>query len=57
MPRQNQTAVYQLYKKGQNNGDALFVQHNRSSRYDIRELYNNIDSSYDINYDYYSPLS
>ncbi len=57
MPMQNQTAVYQLYKKSQNAGDALFVEHNRSSRYDIRKLYNNIDSSDDIDYDYYSPLS
>lgn len=57
MPMQNQTVVYQLMKKGQSQGDGLSVQHDRSLRYDIRELYNNIDSSDDIDYEFYAPLS
>lgn len=57
LPREQQTAVYQIYKKNHREGDSIFVGHNRAEQYNINELYNNIESSEDIDYDYYLPLS
>ncbi len=51
----------QYIKYGKNsvirNGDSIFINYNRAQAYDINELYGNLDSSEDIDDDYYKPLS
>jgi hypothetical protein len=59
LPIFNQTEVYQIAKNGQSGeGDGmLFVQHNRMTKYNVEELYSNIESSDEIDYSFYEPLA
>jgi hypothetical protein len=59
LPKMNFTMVYQISKNGQEKSkkESKLVHHNRMTNYNSGELYSNIESSDEIDHDFYAPLT